>query len=168
MTPFSICFYQTRYWNTACAFAFSENESRFQEVKRAYIREFYESTGLTEANFLRPLAKLCVQDARLKKSMDTDADAGGSAIALSGLCPGKLKTAWSNLHHSLGKFCRWQIDDTFSLSLPPPPPPPPPPQNIGLDITCKLLHEIWKPIFWGKKNSNCHLKIGWHLMQVVS
>ena len=24
---------------------------------------FYESTGLTEANFLRPLAKLCVQDA---------------------------------------------------------------------------------------------------------
>ena len=28
-----------------------------------YIREFYESTGLTEANFLRLLAKLCVQDA---------------------------------------------------------------------------------------------------------
>ena len=24
---------------------------------------FYESMGLTEANFLRPLAKLCVQDA---------------------------------------------------------------------------------------------------------
>ena len=24
---------------------------------------FYESTGLTEANFLHPLAKLCVQDA---------------------------------------------------------------------------------------------------------
>ena len=24
---------------------------------------FYESTGLTEANFLRPLVKLCVQDA---------------------------------------------------------------------------------------------------------
>ena len=62
-TPFSIGFYQTRYWNTACAFAFSENESRFQEAKHAYIREFYESTGLTEANFLRPLAKLCVRDA---------------------------------------------------------------------------------------------------------
>ena len=29
-----------------------------------YIRDFFfESTGLTEANFLRPLAKLCVQDA---------------------------------------------------------------------------------------------------------
>ena len=62
-TPFSIGFYQILYWNTACAFAFSENESRFQEAKRMYIREFYESTGLTEANVLRPLAKLCVQDA---------------------------------------------------------------------------------------------------------
>ena len=30
---------------------------------------FYESTGLTEANFLRPLAKLCIQDAHLKKSL---------------------------------------------------------------------------------------------------
>ena len=29
---------------------------------------FYESMGLTEANFLRPLAKLCLQDARLKKN----------------------------------------------------------------------------------------------------
>ena len=54
------------YSKTACAFTFSENESRFQEAKRLYIREFYESTGLAEANFLRPLAKLCVQDARLK------------------------------------------------------------------------------------------------------
>ena len=61
--PSSIGFYQILYWNTVCAFAFLENESRFQEAKHMYIWEFYESMGLTEANFLHPLAKLCVQDA---------------------------------------------------------------------------------------------------------
>ena len=72
MTPFSIGFYQILYWNTACVFAFSENESRFQEAKRTYLWEFYESMGLTEANFLSPLAKLCVQDAGSMSKKITD------------------------------------------------------------------------------------------------
>ena len=62
-TPFSIGFYQILYTETPLAHSlFSKNESRLQEAKRTSIREFYEPTGLTEANFLRPLAKLCVQD----------------------------------------------------------------------------------------------------------
>ena len=39
-TPFSTGFYQILYWNTACAFAFSKNESWLQEAKRTYIRDF--------------------------------------------------------------------------------------------------------------------------------
>ena len=35
----------------------------FKKQKVRTFEIFYESTGLTEANFLRPLAKLCVQDA---------------------------------------------------------------------------------------------------------
>ena len=49
---------------------------------------FFESTGLTEANFLRPLAKLCIQD--------------------TGRTPKKI-TALILLHSGLGllmgKFC---------------------------------------------------------------
>ena len=62
-------FYQILYWNTACALAFSKMKVDFKKQNVRTFEIFYESTGLTEDNFLRPLAKLCVQDARLKKSL---------------------------------------------------------------------------------------------------
>ena len=61
--PFSTGFYQILYGNTACAFAFPKMKVDFKKQNVHTFEIFYESMGLTEANFLRPLAKLCVQDA---------------------------------------------------------------------------------------------------------
>ena len=45
---------------------------------------FYESTGLTVANFLRPQAKLCVQDAARTPKKITGIDVDRSASHASG------------------------------------------------------------------------------------
>ena len=56
------------------------------DFKKQNIRTFeifYESTGLTEANFLRPLAKLCVQDAgRTPKKITASEDPAQTATTV--------------------------------------------------------------------------------------
>ena len=62
-TPFSTGFYQILYETPLVHSLFPKMKVDFKKQNVRTLEIFYESTGLTEANFLRPLAKLCVQDA---------------------------------------------------------------------------------------------------------
>ena len=62
-TPFSTCFYQILYETLLAHSLFPKMKVDFKKQNVRTFEIFCESTGLTETNFLRPLAKLCVQDA---------------------------------------------------------------------------------------------------------
>ena len=71
-TPFSTGFYQILY-ETPLAHSLFPEMKDFKKQNVHTFEIFYESTGLTEANFLRPLAKLCVQDAgRMPKKITVE------------------------------------------------------------------------------------------------
>ena len=71
-TPFSTGFYQILYETPLAHSLFPKMKVDLRKQNVRTFENFYEFTGLTEANFLRPLAKLCVQDTGCTPKKITD------------------------------------------------------------------------------------------------
>ena len=71
-TPFGTGFYQILYETPLAHSLFPKMKVDFKKQNIRTFKIFYESTGLTEANFLHPLAKLCIQDAGRTPKKITD------------------------------------------------------------------------------------------------